>query len=84
MQGARLAGARTIVAIDPVEFKREQATKFGATHTASNLGEAFGLIQELTWGRMCDKIVCAVGVGQRHDVVGRAHVVSFNAAIAMS
>ena len=68
VQGARLAGARTIVAIDPVEFKREQATKFGATHTASNLGEAFGLIQELTWGRMCDKIVCAVGVGQGDQI----------------
>ena len=64
VQGARAAGAKRVIAIDPVEFKREQATKFGATHTASNLGEAFGLIQELTWGRMCDKIVCAVGVGQ--------------------
>ena len=34
IQGARLAGAERIFAIDPVPFKREMATKFGATHTA--------------------------------------------------
>jgi NDMA-dependent alcohol dehydrogenase len=63
IQGAKLAGAERIFAIDPVEFKREQAQKFGATHTASSAEEAFALIQEVTWGRMCDKIVCAMGVG---------------------
>jgi S-(hydroxymethyl)glutathione dehydrogenase/alcohol dehydrogenase len=68
VQGARLAGARNIVAIDPVEFKREQAKTFGATHTASTLGEAFELIQQITWGRMCDKIICAVGVGDGDQI----------------
>src|SRR5690606_14824861 len=68
VQGARLAGARNIVAIDPVEFKREQAQKFGATHTASSIGEAFELIRQLTWGRMCDKIICAVGVGDGEQI----------------
>jgi S-(hydroxymethyl)glutathione dehydrogenase / alcohol dehydrogenase len=32
VQGARIAGATTIVAIDPVEAKRELAKKLGATH----------------------------------------------------
>ena len=36
LQGARIAGARTIVAVDPVEFKRDQAKIFGATHTAAS------------------------------------------------
>ena len=40
IQGARLAGAKRIVAIDPVEFKREKAMEFGATHTAASLEEA--------------------------------------------
>ena len=31
VQGARVAGARRIIAVDPVEFKREQALRFGAT-----------------------------------------------------
>ena len=35
IQGARLAGAKRIVAIDPIEFKREKAMEFGATHTAT-------------------------------------------------
>ncbi len=34
VQGAKLAGAHRIFAIDPVQFKREQAVEFGATHTA--------------------------------------------------
>ena len=33
VQGAKLAGAHRIFAIDPVPFKREQALEFGATHT---------------------------------------------------
>jgi S-(hydroxymethyl)glutathione dehydrogenase/alcohol dehydrogenase len=32
VQGARIAGAQTIVAVDPVEARREQARRLGATH----------------------------------------------------
>jgi Zn-dependent alcohol dehydrogenase len=35
IQGARAAGAATILAIDPLESKHEVAKKFGATHTAT-------------------------------------------------
>ena len=68
VQGARLAGARNIFAIDPVEFKREQATKFGATHTIASIGDAFEEIQQVTWGRMCDKVICAMGVGDGEQI----------------
>ena len=68
VQGARLAGARNIIAIDPVEYKREQALTFGATHTANSIGEAFELIQQVTWGRMCDKVICCVGVGDGDQI----------------
>ncbi len=44
IQGARLAGAKQIWAIDPLEFKREKAMEFGATHTAPSMTEAFPLI----------------------------------------
>ena len=40
IQGARLAGAKQIWAIDPSEFKREKAMEFGATHTAPSMTEA--------------------------------------------
>jgi S-(hydroxymethyl)glutathione dehydrogenase/alcohol dehydrogenase len=61
VQGARLAGARHIVAIDPVEFKRELAMEFGATHTYASMAEAIGPLTELTWGRMAEKAVICVG-----------------------
>ncbi len=63
IQGAALAGARHIVAVDPVEFKREQAMVFGATHTASSIEEATALVGEITWGANADKTIITVGVG---------------------
>ena len=50
IQGARLAGAKQIWAIDPLENKREKAMEFGATHTAASLEEALPAIQEATLG----------------------------------
>ena len=64
VQGARLAGARRIFAIDPVPFKRDKAREFGATHVAASVSEAFPLIREITWGRMCDVVVLTMGVGR--------------------
>ena len=64
IQGAKLAGARRIFAVDPVPFKREQARRFGATHTAEGIGEAFPLVQEVTAGRMCNRVICTMSVGR--------------------
>ena len=63
VQGARMAGARAIAAIDPVEFKREKAMQFGATHTYSSIEEALGKLDESTWGRGFDKVIMTMGVG---------------------
>ncbi|PHV64902.1 NDMA-dependent alcohol dehydrogenase [Williamsia muralis] len=63
LQGARNAGAGMIVAIDPVEFKREQAKKFGATHTAGSVAEAMELLATETKGQMADVSIISVGVG---------------------
>ncbi len=63
VQGAALAGAEQIFAIDPVDWKREKAQQFGATHTAANLAEARELIEKATWSRGCDKVIMAMGVG---------------------
>jgi NDMA-dependent alcohol dehydrogenase len=63
IQGAKLAGAKRIIAIDPLENKREKAMEFGATHTAASLEEAFPLIQDITWGTMANKVIMTMGVG---------------------
>jgi S-(hydroxymethyl)glutathione dehydrogenase/alcohol dehydrogenase len=63
IQGARIAGASRIIAIDPLENKREKAMEFGATHTAASMTEALPQLQELTYGRMADKVIMTMGVG---------------------
>lgn len=62
IQGAAIAGAKRVIAIDPVEFKREQAMELGATHTFSSVEEAALAIPELTWGDMCERVVLSPGV----------------------
>ncbi|MCL9758631.1 zinc-binding dehydrogenase [Frankia sp. AiPa1] len=62
VQGARIAGARLIFAVDPVEFKREQALRFGATHAFASLEEATAAIRDLTEGKLCDSVICAYSV----------------------
>ena len=62
IQGARLAGAKRIIAIDPIEFKREKAMEFGATHVFASMEEAFPQVQEMTWGHMADKVIMTPGV----------------------
>jgi S-(hydroxymethyl)glutathione dehydrogenase/alcohol dehydrogenase len=64
IQGAKLAGAKRIIAIDPIEFKREKAMEFGATHTAASMAEALPMLQEITWGTMANKVIMTMGVGQ--------------------
>jgi len=68
VQGAHMAGARYVVAIDPVEFKREQAQLFGASHAVANVEEAQALLGELTWGRNAEKVIITVGEGKGADV----------------
>jgi S-(hydroxymethyl)glutathione dehydrogenase/alcohol dehydrogenase len=61
LQGAVLAGARHVIAIDPVPFKRDQAVKFGATHVFESMAAAIAPIIDLTEGVMAQKTIIAVG-----------------------
>ncbi|MFB9837494.1 Zn-dependent alcohol dehydrogenase [Actinoallomurus acaciae] len=62
IQGARAAGAASILAIDPLESKHEIARRFGATHTATPEG-ADELRNLLTAGQ---------GFDYAFEVVGRS------------
>lgn len=64
IQGARIAGALTIVAVDPVEFKREQAGGFGATHAVATIDEAWSLISEVTRGKLADVCILTTDVAE--------------------
>ena len=62
IQGARIAGARTIIAVDPVPFKLEKAKEVGATHTAPSILDAQMMLPELTMGRNADVVILTPGV----------------------
>ncbi len=68
LQGAVNAGARHIFAIDPVEWKRDQALKFGATHAYPDIFSAMAGIAEITWGLMAKKVIVTVGELQGKDI----------------
>jgi len=71
LQGARIAGARYIVAVDPLPFKVEKAKEIGATHGAASILEANLLLPELTEGRMADVVILTPGV-LTGDLIGPA------------
>ncbi|RIR83535.1 NDMA-dependent alcohol dehydrogenase, partial [Mycobacteroides abscessus] len=64
IQGARIAGALAIVAVDPVNFKREQASGFGATHTAASMDEAWSLVSDMTRGKLADVCILTTDVAE--------------------
>jgi S-(hydroxymethyl)glutathione dehydrogenase / alcohol dehydrogenase len=74
IQGARLAGASTIVAVDNLAAKLEAATTMGATHVIDSSSEdAVAGIKALTGG---------IGADYAFEVVGRAPTIrmAFDAA----
>lgn len=63
IQGCRIGGASVIIAIDPMEEKRELATQLGATHTINPFEEdPIAKVKEITGG---------VGVHYAFEALGR-------------
>jgi NDMA-dependent alcohol dehydrogenase len=62
VQGARMVGAKNVVAVDPVVFKQKAALDFGATHAAGSMEEALPMVAELTRGQMADAVILAPSV----------------------
>jgi len=54
-------GAHRIFVVDPVEWKREQALKFGATQAYADIDAALVAIAGITVGRMARKVIVTVG-----------------------
>jgi S-(hydroxymethyl)glutathione dehydrogenase/alcohol dehydrogenase len=58
VQAARLANARTIIALDPIAWRRELAGTLGATHTVDPSAEdPIAAVQALTGGRGADFVL---------------------------
>jgi alcohol dehydrogenase (nicotinoprotein) len=62
VQGARYAGAKNVIAVDPLENKREKAMELGATHAFASAEEAMAAITDMTRGQMADSAILTVGL----------------------
>ncbi|HEY5614429.1 MAG TPA: Zn-dependent alcohol dehydrogenase [Bacteroidota bacterium] len=62
IMGAKLAGARTIIAVDRHEAKRAIASSLGATHVLINPADPVKEIKSLTDGRGADYVFEAIGI----------------------
>jgi S-(hydroxymethyl)glutathione dehydrogenase/alcohol dehydrogenase len=63
IQGARIAGASRIIAVDPVELKRKTADSLGATDFVDpSAGDPVAQVQELTGGRGVDYAFEVIGL----------------------
>jgi Zn-dependent alcohol dehydrogenase len=86
VQGARYAGAKNVVVVDPVEFKRDMAKVFGATHAFADAQSAHDFVVETTWGQLADHAICTPGVltpevvDAAVQVVGKGGKVTITAA----
>jgi S-(hydroxymethyl)glutathione dehydrogenase/alcohol dehydrogenase len=82
VQGARIAGATQILAVDPSPFNREQAKRFGATHTFASAEDARAALPDLTRGRMANAalitvdLVTGVVLGDAISLVGKLGTVA--------
>ncbi|MFI0450423.1 zinc-binding dehydrogenase [Actinomadura sp. 6N118] len=61
VQGARIAGAEVVFAVDPSEEKRDLAARLGATHVAAPTLAMGGRLRKLTGGRGADHVIECVG-----------------------
>ena len=84
VQGARIAGAARIVAVDPVAFKRDQALKLGATHAAESMEAARSLVGGLTRNAMADSVILAPGVLRGEMIAVAADLASKGGAIVLT
>ncbi|EHR51874.1 oxidoreductase, Rxyl_3153 family [Saccharomonospora marina XMU15] len=81
VQGAAHAGAKNVVVVDPIAFKRDTAMKFGATHAFATAEEAQAAIVDMTRGQLADQALVTVGVvdesvvAAAFDAVGKGGVV---------
>jgi NDMA-dependent alcohol dehydrogenase len=81
VQGAAHAGAKNVVVVDPLEFKRSTALSFGATHAYADAAAAQAAVVEMTRGQGADKALVTVGivdedvVSAAFDVIGKGGVV---------
>ena len=57
----RALGVGRIIAADVLDYRLEQATRFGADHVCDARGDVAGLVREVNDGRLADKVIVSTG-----------------------
>jgi S-(hydroxymethyl)glutathione dehydrogenase/alcohol dehydrogenase len=84
LQGAVISGARNIFVIEPVEWKRDAALKFGATHAYPDMESAMMGMAEVTQGFMAKKVIVTVGEVDGADVDNYMNITSKSGTCVMT
>ncbi|MCF6315606.1 MAG: Zn-dependent alcohol dehydrogenase [Marinosulfonomonas sp.] len=72
IQGARIAGAAKIIAVDMLEDKLDAAMEFGATHgILASDPKPWSAVRKLTGGRMADAVFVTVGAISAYETAPR-------------
>lgn len=83
VQGARLAGAKHLIAVDLLENKRALALEFGATHSCETIEEAAEIARERTNGNGADKAILAPGIVTEEIVEGAFNAVGKSGTVVI-
>ena len=84
VQGARYAGAKYVIAVDPLENKREKAMELGATHAFATVEEAQEAITDLTRGQMADSAILTPGLMTSEIVSGGFNAVGKGGVVVLT
>jgi len=84
VQGAVLAGAKTVVAVDPVPFKLDTAKSFGAHHGFTTHAAAMAFLVDHTRGVLADAAIIVTGNVDAEVVSQAAEAVSKGGRIVLT
>ncbi|MFC9978395.1 NDMA-dependent alcohol dehydrogenase [Gordonia sp. NPDC127522] len=84
VQGAAFAGARMVVAVDPVEFKRDTALKLGATHAFATAEEAQDFVMAETWGHGAQSAIITISVGTTQIVTEAFNIIGKRGTVVLT
>jgi NDMA-dependent alcohol dehydrogenase len=84
VQGAAMAGAATVVAVDPIPFKREMAERLGATHSYADIAEATEFVRSITNGQGADSAILTMAGPTGEDVAAAFDAISKGGTVVVT
>jgi len=84
VQGARYAGALTLIAVDPLANKREKALELGATHAVETIEEAGEIARQVSNGNGADKTIVTAGLVEEEVVTGAFHATGKGGTVVLT